>query len=315
MRSVVINRFGGPEVLELVDTERPEPGPGEILVRVHAAGLNPADWKIRAGHIAHIGEPPIILGLDVSGVVEQTGAGVTAFVAGDEVYASKRSKIGTYAQYVVVSESEAAHRPPGVSHVEAAALPTAGLTAWQALHDGAELKPGQRVLIHAASGGVGHLAVQIAKAADAHVIGTAGAGNHAFLRELGADELIDYRKQDFAEVLVEEAARVDVVVDAIGGDYGPRSLSVLRPGGILLSISGTGSDRRVTPDGAAALGLRYAEFGYRPSSADLDRIAELVASGALRVHIDRTFQLEDVAEAHRFIETGRVRGKAVLTVR
>ena len=315
MRAVVINEFGGPEVLELIDTERPEPGPGEILVRVHAAGLNPADWKIRAGHIGHIGEPPIVLGLDAAGVVEAAGPGVTAFAAGDEVYASKRSKNGTYAEFVVLDASEVARKPAGVSHIEAAALPTAGLTAWQVLHDGAELEPGQRVLVHAAAGGVGHLAVQIAKAAGAYVIGTASAGNHAFLRDLGADELIDYREQDFAEALAAETARVHVVIDAIGGDYGPRSLKVLRPGGILLSISGTGSDRRITPADAAAFGLRYAEFGYRPSSADLDRIADLVTAGTLRVHVDRAFPLEDVAAAHRFSETGRVRGKTVLTVR
>jgi NADPH:quinone reductase-like Zn-dependent oxidoreductase len=288
MRAINQQVFGGPEVLQVVDVDPPEPGPGEVLVRVRAAGVNPADWKVRAGLVDRLGSPPFRLGYDVSGEVD-----------GREVYALWLTRWGAYAEYVAVPEEALAPKPPSLDHVHAAALPTAALSAWQALVNVAEVQPGQRVLIHAAAGGVGHLAVQIAKAVGAHVIGTARAANHGFLRELGADELIDYTTTDFTAALRD----VDVVYDLVGSDYGSRSLAVLAPTGMLLDA--VGDDAEGDP--------RYRRFYVNPSGADLARITELVETGKLRVHVEQVLPLEDAAKAHKLSETGRVRGKIVLT--
>jgi NADPH:quinone reductase-like Zn-dependent oxidoreductase len=288
MRAINQQVFGGPEVLQVVDVDPPEPGPGEVLVRVRAAGVNPADWKVRAGSVDRLGSPPFRLGYDVSGEVD-----------GREVYALWLTRWGAYAEYVAVPEEALAPKPPSLDHVHAAALPTAALSAWQALVNVAEVQPGQRVLIHAAAGGVGHLAVQIAKAVGAHVIGTARAANHGFLRELGADELIDYTTTDFTAALRD----VDVVYDLVGSDYGSRSLAVLAPTGMLLDA--VGDDAEGDP--------RYRRFYVNPSGADLARITELVETGKLRVHVEQVLPLEDAAKAHKLSETGRVRGKIVLT--
>jgi NADPH:quinone reductase-like Zn-dependent oxidoreductase len=204
MRAISQDVFGGPEVLKLVDLDRPEPGPSEVLVRVHAAGLNPTDWKHRARRI-FLGPPPFVLGWDVSGAVEATGYGVTLVKPGDEIFGMLPYPygVGSHAEYVTGPTRAFAPKPGNVDHVQAAALPLAALTAWQALADTARLSAGQRVLIHAAAGGVGHLAVQIAKARGAHVIGTASARNHDLVRGLGADELIDYLDTDFAAAVAE----------------------------------------------------------------------------------------------------------------
>jgi len=295
VRAIEQRVLGGPEVLELVEVDRPVPGSGEVLVRVRAAGVNPADWKVRSGQVGRQMQPPLRLGLDLSGVVEGTG---------QEVYALWLSQWGAYAEYVAVAEAALAPKPPSLDHVHAAALPTAALTAWQALVNVAGLQAGQRVLIHAAAGGVGHLAVQIAKGLGAHVIGTARAGNHAFLRELGADELIDYTAVDFATVVHD----VDVVYDLVGGEYGSRSLATLKPDGLLIDAQG---DDAQSYD--AQPGPRYRRFYVTPSGADLARITELVEAGHLRVHVDQVLPLEDAAKAHELSESGRVRGKIVLT--
>ncbi len=226
MRAIGQDEFGGPEVLELIEVERPEPGPAEVLVRVHAAGVNPTDsWHRATGGLAGA---VIRLGWDVSGVVEAVGLGVATLAPGDEVFGMPRHPLpaGTYAEYVTSPARHLVRKPTGLTHVQAAALPLAALTAWQALVDVAEVRPGHRVLIHAAAGGVGHLAVQIAKARGAYVIGTARSAKHDFLRGLGADELVDYTEADF-ETAVEP---VDVVIDTIGGAYGPRSLRHPPPG-------------------------------------------------------------------------------------
>jgi NADPH:quinone reductase-like Zn-dependent oxidoreductase len=308
MEAISQRVFGGPEVLEVIETDPQVPGPGEVLVRVHAAGVNPADWKRRSGMLRRFGEPPFTIGLDLSGVVASTG---TRFQPGDEVFGAVRPPSGSYAEYVAVPEDSLALIPSGLDFVHAAALPTTALTAWQPLVRVAGVDAGQRVLIHAAAGGIGHLAVQIAKARGAYVIGTARQNKHDFLRGLGADELIDYTSTDFATA----ARDIDVVLDPISGEYGPRSLDTLTPNGTLLDVRGTGPDREATRAKAATLGLRYVEFGFTPSGADLEEIGSLVTHGALHVVVDQTLPLAEAAKAHELSETGRVAGKIVLTVR
>lgn len=309
MRAIIQESAGGPEVLTLAQVERPEPMPTEILVRVHAAGVNPTDWKARA-HGRLLGDPPAILGWDVSGVVEAVGPGVTRFRPGDDVFGMPRfpHKAGGYAEYVTAPSRHFTRKPTGLDHVHAAALPLAALTAWQVLHDTANVQPGQRVLIHAAAGGVGHLAVQLAKQFGAYVIGTARTPKHAFVRALGADEVIDYTEEDFAEAVHE----VDLVIDSIGGDYEARSLRTLRDGGTLaLLASEPGEDilRR-----AGERGIWAGFVLVEPDNAAMAAIAELVGAGRLRVEVDTVLPFEQAAKAHELGETGRTTGKIVLTI-
>ncbi|WP_371618022.1 NADP-dependent oxidoreductase [Streptomyces sp. NBC_00454] len=306
MRAMVVSEWGGPETLVEREIERPEPGLSEILVRVHAAGVNPVDWKTRAsGALIAWDEVPIV-GWDVSGTVEAVGPGVTLYSPGDEVYGmpSFPRQAGGYAEYVVGPARHFARKPASLDHVQAAALPLAALTAWQALVDTAAITPGQRVLVHAAAGGVGHFAVQIAKARGAYVIGTASAAKHGLLRELGADELIDYRSTDFTEVVSD----VDVVIDALGGETGERSLKVLKPGGHLVTLP--------TPDDvpADAAGVHTGWTLVEPDFRGLVEIAALVEEGKLRPFIDAVLPLADAAKAHEIGERGRTTGKIVLTV-
>nr|WP_202897551.1 NADP-dependent oxidoreductase [Actinopolymorpha pittospori] len=310
MRAISQRTLGGPEVLEVVEVDRPAPGPGEVLVGIHAPGVNPADWKRRSGLVRRLGEPPFTLGLDLSGVVEATGDQARRFQPGDAVHGAVLPPHGAYAEFVAVPESSLALVPPSLDHVHAAALPTAALTAWQPLVHVAGVHAGQRVLVHAAAGGIGHLAVQIAKSRGAYVIGTARPDKHDFLRSLGADELIDYTTTDFAAT----ARDIDVVLDPISGEYALRSLDTLAPDGILLDIRGTGPDRDGVREQAHARGLRYVEFGFSPSGSDLEAIDLLVERGALHVVVDQTFPLEEAAKAHELSATGRVTGKIVLTV-
>lgn len=295
MRAITQKTFGGPDVLETVDLPRPVPQPGEVLVRVAATSVNPADWKLRGGQVMRIGEPPFTLGFDVSGTVAELGPGVTTFALGDEVFGMLLSRSGAYAEYVALPADSLARKPVELDHVHAAALPVVALTGWQAL---AGLRAGQRLLIHAAAGGIGHLAVQLAKARGAYVIGTARAANHDFLRGLGADELIDYTAVDFTEAVRD----VDVVLDLVGGDYGSRSLRVLRSDGRYLDTQG--SDAEQDP--------RYVRIYVEPSGAELQEIAASAARGDLHIEVERVMSLADVAEAHKLSESGRVRGKIVL---
>lgn len=310
MKAVVIERFGEPDVLQLQDVERPRLGFGGMLVRVAAAGLNPVDVKVREGVTGEwFGTPPLVLGWDVSGVVEEVAPGPRSFDAGDEVLGLIHfpSAGGAYAEYVAVPAHQLARKPAALDHVAAAGLPLAGLTAQQAL-DLAGVESGQRVLVHAAAGGVGHLAVQLAKARGATVIGTARAAKHDFLRGLGADELVDYTERPF-----EEAARdVDVVIDTIGEEYSHRSLRALRRGGTLVALIGRVEDAVV--DAARDAGVRVVNHLVYPDGHGLARLVELVERGALRVEIERTFPLERAAEAHSLSESGRARGKIVLTI-
>ncbi|MFI8829470.1 NADP-dependent oxidoreductase [Streptomyces afghaniensis] len=307
MRAISQDVLGGPEVLKEVEVERPAPRPNEVLVRVRAAGVNPTDWKHRATG-GFLGEPPFVLGWDVSGVVEAVGIGVAAFAPGDEVFGMLPYPYGhgSHAEYVIAPVRALARKPAGIDHVQAGALPLVSLTAWQALVEHADLKSGQRVLIHAAAGGVGHVAVQIAKARGAYVIGTASAGKHEFLRGIGVDETVDYREADFAEAVKD----ADVVLDTIGGDTALRSLRVLRPGGIVVSILPGGSDDFY--EEAERLGVRAVRMLVDADRADMETVAELAETGRLRATIAGTFPLSAAAQAHASGDTGRTTGKLVL---
>lgn len=311
MRAIRQDELGGPEVLKLTEVDRPEPAPTEIQVAVHAAGVNPVDWKVRNSG-GFLGAPPFTVGWDVSGVVAGLGSGVTRFQVGDEVFGMPRfpRAAAAYAEYVTGPSRHFARKPASLDHPAAAGLPLAGLTAWQALVDTAQVQPGQRVLVHAAAGGVGHLAVQLAKAHGAVVLGTASAGKHDLVRRLGADEVIDYTRQDFTEV----ARDVDVVLDAVGGDYAQRSLQVLRPGGILVTITGRAEAGQLR-SAAGERGVRAATLLVEPDHAGLERLAQLVQKGQLRVEVAATFPLEQAAAAHQLSEAGRTAGKIVLVVR
>lgn len=310
MRAISQNVLGGPEVLTEVQLPQPVPGPGEILVRVRAAGLNPTDWRHRAVAGLFLPEPPFVLGWDVSGEVAATGVGVTLFRPGDEVFGMLPypNGHGAFAEYAAGPARAFAHKPAGLDHVRAAAIPLAGLTAWQALVDTAEVSARQRVLIHAAAGGVGHFAVQIAKARGAYVIGTASAPNHDFLRGIGADEVIDYRGTDIADVVRD----VDVVLDSVDDENSIRSLRTLRPGGLLVSLRAFGTIDLVAE--ADALGVRAVRMLVEDDHAGMRALAELVDSGALRPTIAGTFPSSAAAKAHALGDTGRTVGKLVLTV-
>ncbi|MGX1563528.1 NADP-dependent oxidoreductase [Streptomyces sp. NPDC055506] len=307
MRAISQNALGGPEVLEEVEVERPAPGPNQVLVRVRAAGVNPTDWKHRATG-GFLGEPPFVLGWDVSGAVEAVGIGVVAFAPGDEVFGMLPYPYGhgSHAEYVIAPVRALTHKPAGIDHVQAGALPLVSLTAWQALVEHADLRSGQRVLIHAAAGGVGHVAVQIAKARGAYVIGTASAGKHEFLRGIGVDETVDYRETDFTEAVKD----VDVVLDTIGGDNALRSLRVLRPGGVVVSILPGGSDEFY--EEAERLGVRGLRMLVDADRGGMEAIAELAGTGKLRATIADTFPLSAAAQAHASGDTGRTTGKLVL---
>ena len=308
MKAVAMHAYGGPEVLKYEDAARPDPATGEVLVRVHAAAVNPVDWKVRAGHLRGFlnYSLPLIPGWDLSGVVEATGAGVTDWKQGDAVYARPDlRRNGAYAEYIAVRASELGHKPRSIDHVQASAIPLACLTAWQALFDAGGLKAGQRVLIHAAAGGVGTFAVQLAKWKGAHVVGTASERNHAFLGELGVDEVIDYTKTNFEEVVRD----VDVVLDTMAGQTRDRSWKVLKKDGILVSILGQPS-----PEDAAQHGVRAAGVFVQPNQAELGEITKLVDSGKLRPIIETVLPLAQAARAHEMNQTLHTRGKIVLQV-
>jgi NADPH:quinone reductase-like Zn-dependent oxidoreductase len=314
MRAVVMREHGGPDVLELREVERPGPEAGEVLIRTAVVGLNPVDTQVRAGDWVpeEMGKPPMILGWDVAGTVEEVGDGVSGFAPGDRVFGMPRFPgLGRCdAEYVAPPAEEIAGAPASLSDEEAGALPLAGLTAWQALVDTAGVGRGDRVLIQAAAGGVGHLAVQIAKARGAYVFGTARAEKHDFLRELGVDEPIDYT----AGPIDQAVSEVDIVVDTVSEDEAGllRMLGTLRKGGMLVVIAGDLS-QSVT-DAVRQQGKRATEMLVAPNRSGLESLAALADEGKLRVRIEESFPLERTAEAHERLESGRVSGKLVLTV-
>jgi NADPH:quinone reductase-like Zn-dependent oxidoreductase len=310
MKAAVIETYGAPEVLQVQDVPRPEPADGEVRVRVLAASVNPVDTKTRSGKslAGQYGARPVILGWDVSGVVDALGSGVSELAVGDEVYGMIRfpEEGKAYAEYATTPASHVARKPKNLSHVEAAAVPLAALTAWQALFEAGDLRPGQRVLIHAAAGGVGHFAVQLAHWKGAVVAGTASAAKADFVRGLGADEVIDYNAKPFEE----QVAPVDVVLDSLGGETQQRSLKVLKKGGRLVTILALEVDEKQ----AAEHGIQASRTLVRPEANQLAELAKLIESGALKPHVSATFPLAEAAEAHRLSETGRTQGKIVLVV-
>jgi NADPH:quinone reductase-like Zn-dependent oxidoreductase len=315
MRAITQDSFGGPEVLRMAELARPEPLSTEVQVQVHAAGVNPVDWKTRAGGgMADIlGDPPFVLGWDVSGVVTRTGFGVHTLRVGDEVYGMPwfPRQAGAYAEYVTAPSRQFALKPSTLDHDSAGAVPLAALTAWQTLVDTAHVEPGQRVLIHAAGGGVGHFAVQIAKHLGAHVIGTARSEKHDWLTSIGADELIDY-----TDVRFEDAVDgVDTVIDLLGDEVdgtSTRSLRTLRLGGLLVAVPSGVSPELVAQ--ARERGLRACDFLVEPDGTALTRIAQLIDRGAVHVEVADILPLDRAAEAHRAGAAGRTRGKVVLHV-
>jgi NADPH:quinone reductase-like Zn-dependent oxidoreductase len=301
MRAVRQHALGGPEVLVVEDVPRPEPGPTEVLVRVGAAGVNPVDWKVRANG-GLIGELPFTAGWDVAGTVEEVGFGVTWLAAGDRVFGMPRfpREAACYAEYVVSPSRQLTQIPEGLSDVEAAAIPLAGLTAWQSLVETAGVGEGSRVLVLGAAGGVGHLAVQIAKRRGAWVAGTSSPEKHDFLSGLGADEPLD-KSQDI------ELREVDAVLDTVGGQAGLAALPAIRDGGTLVTLS---SSAVPALQEAAAGRVRVAGILVEPDRAGMEALAAL----GLKPHVERTFPLEEAARAHELGEQGRTRGKIVLTV-
>lgn len=309
MKAVKIDSYGGPEVVRYEDVPRPEPAPGEVLVRVHAAGVNPVDWKTRGGGgmASKIGERfPLVLGWDVSGTVDEVGPGVDGVAAGDEVFGLLRfpQPGQTYAEYVAAPADELAPKPRRLTHAEAAALPLAALTAWQALFEAGGLESGQTALVHAAAGGVGHVAVQLARWKGARVVGTCSSANVEFVRSLGAEPV------DYTEARFEDHARdVDVVLVAVDDDVIDRSFDVVRPGGTLVSIRAEPS-----PERAEQLGVRAERILVRPDGAQLGRISALAEAGHLRPHLAGELPLHEVNQAFERSESGHVRGKLVLLV-
>jgi NADPH:quinone reductase-like Zn-dependent oxidoreductase len=305
MKAVRIHSFGGPDVLRFEDAPRPEPATRQVLVRVHAAGVNPVDWKIREGKFGQI-PFPTVMGSDFSGEIEALGPGVEEFRVGEMVFGSVADESGSYAQYALAPISHIVEKPKQIDHTTAAAIPVPALTAWQALFDEAKLEPGQRVLIHAASGGVGNFAVQFAKWKGAHVIGTASGSNADLVRSLGADEFIDYRSTRF-----ENAVRdVDVVFDTIGGDTQERSWKVLKKGGVLVSIVQPPSEQGAKAHNVRGIFMR--EDATR--NEELIQISKLVANGQVKVNVETILPLGEARKAQELSQTGHARGKIVLKV-
>lgn len=330
MRAVVMHRYGGPEVVAIEERPEPELGPRDVLIAARAASLNPIDYKLRLGLARLVLKPrlPLILGCDVSGVVSRVGAEVTRFAPGDEVFARlEKERMGALAERVAADESVVAKKP-GVSFEEAASLPLAALTALQGLREVARLQPGQRVLIHAGAGGVGSLAIQLAKGMGAWVAATCSGRNVELVRGLGADEVVDYTAEDPASRLRD----LDVVFDMLGGDSELRSIAMTRRGGVVMGIAGlpdaafardwlpwwagaglwfmTARRRRA----AAAAGVRFVYHFMRPDGAMLAEIAAMVDRGDLRPLLHAVYPFEQVGEAFAELERGRARGKIVVRV-
>lgn len=317
MRAMTMPAAGGPEVLEAAEVARPARVAAEVLVRVVAAGVNPIDAKTRSGRGAFPGITsfPAVLGHDFSGVVVESPYQSHPLQPGTEVYGMVPvpRMSGAYAEFLSVSELSVIRKPASLSHVEAAAVPVAALTAWGMVVDQARAHEGQRMLIHAGAGGVGHFAVQFAAYFGAHVIATGSARNADWLRELGAAEVVDYTAERFEEVLADEP--VDAVIDLIGNVHdqtGTRSLRALRPGGLLVNAP-SGSWPELDEEAAAA-GVRATRFQVSPSGATLAIVSRLLESSDVKVYVDRVFELGEAPEAHRAIESGHTRGKIVLRV-
>lgn len=314
MRAIVLPRFGGPELLEVRDVPTPTPGPGQVLVRVLVSGTNPVDAKLRQNGTWAGLQPPVVIGYDASGVIEQVGPGVTEFKAGDEVFYTPEifgNPHGTYAELNLVPASIIARKPASLSHEEAAAVPLAGGTAWDALVRRLQVRVGETVLIHGGAGGVGSFAVQIARAMGARVLATSGPDNLETLRGLGADVVINYRSEDPAEVALRETGGqgVDAVFDTVGKNMIP-SIPATRPFGRLATILGFSGDvSAFYPRNLTLHGVFLTRERRR-----LEELSVLIERKQVRPLVERVLPLEQVAEAHRVLDSGHGRGKVVLTV-
>lgn len=308
MKAVRMHKYGGPDVLVHEDVPRPEPAANEVLIRVKAAGVNPVDWKIREGYVQELFGHylPLIPGCDLSGVVESAGTDVRHLNTGDAVYGYVNlARCGAYADYAIGLESELARKPKTLEFNEAAAIPVGALTSWQALFDIAGLSSGQKVLIHAASGGVGHMAVQLARAKGAVVYGTASAKNADFVRSLGVDEFIDYQTTRFEDVVKD----ADVVFDTIGDETQERSFKVLKRGGVLVSAVSEPPQQFCEEHG-----VKGAMVLVQPNSAQLAEINALIEEGKVKPAIADVLPLKDARNAHELSQSGRTRGKIILTI-
>ena len=303
MKAIRIHSFGGPDVLRIEDVPVPRPGAREIRIRVIAAGVNPLDWAIRQGYLNLT--LPMTMGVDVSGIVDAIGEKETAFEIGDKVYAKVTPGQGGYVEFTVTDASQAAAKPKSIGFIEAAAIPTAGLAAWQAIFDTAGLKTGQSILIHGAAGGVGSFAVQFAKWKGAFVAGTASGDHTRFVKELGADQVIDYKVQRFEDVVHD----MDVVLDTVGGDTFDRSWAVLKPGGFLVTTVA------MIPEGAAAAhGVGASRIVTQPNGKELAKIAELIDKGYVKPQVTSVLPLAEAKKAQEMSETRHTKGKIVLRV-
>jgi NADPH:quinone reductase-like Zn-dependent oxidoreductase len=308
MKAIVIHEYGGPEVLKHEDVPLPEPKEDQILVRVVAAGVNPVDALIRSGKYAKFfgTKLPLIPGYDIAGIVQKTGAKITKFKTGDPIYAYiGLEEGGGYAEYAVVTEVETAPKPKSLAYEYAAAVPVAALTAWQALIDTAKLSAGQTVLIHGGSGGVGTFAIQIAKTRGAKVIATASSANQDFLRQLGADVVIDYTKTKFEEV----AKDVDLVLDSVGKDTLARSYGVVKKGGFIVTLVAQIDQAELDKHG-----IRGVSLSVKPDSNELAEIGKLIDEKKIKVIVSQTFPLSEAMKAQEQVATGHTRGKIVLKV-
>lgn len=315
MKAVGIDAFGGRNQLKMMEVPVPEAEEGQVLVRIHAAGVNPVDWKIREGYLKDLFPHrfPLIPGWDMAGEVAGNGHAARRFQPGEPVYGYCRRPVvqsGTYCEYIAIAESYLTRRPLSLSDLQAAGLPLAGLTAYQAVYDAGGLKNQQSILIIGASGGVGSMAVQLARMAGARIYAVAGKSNHDYLRELGADVAIDYRSEEFVRRLrAEEPDGADVVFDLIGGESLNLARKCVKPGGRLISIvDDIGAD--LPPDTSYTFAFVFVE----PNVRQLDRLGEMVRSGRLKVSVNRVYDLAEAAAAHEQMESGHTRGKIVLQV-
>lgn len=308
MKTVRIHEYGNADVLCLEEMPVPTIAADELLIKIHAASVNPIDWKIREGQLKdmHLHHLPLTLGWDFSGTVEKMGSEVKGFRIGDDVYCRPAiDRDGSYAEYIEVKANEVALMPKSVTYDEAASVPLVGITAWEALINKAKIKKGQRVLVLAASGGVGSLAVQIAKSRGCYVIGTTSGVNVEFVKNLGANEVIDYMSQDFSEKLSD----IEVVLDTIGGAAQEKAFKVMRRGGILVSTVGNPS-----PELAERYGVRCDSIFVGPNAHILNELRELIDNGQVRPVVDKVFRLEDVKQAQNYSQSGKARGKIVLEI-
>ena len=309
MKAIYITDYGGPEVMHVGEQPAPQPGPGEVLVAVHAASINPIDWKLRAGLVRQFFPLtfPCVLGRDFSGVVATTGPDVRDLAVGDEVFGMADARRGgTHAEFVVADRDAVVKKPRGLDHVQAASLPLAGLSALIALEEVAGIARGQRVLVHAGAGGVGGVGIQIAKHRGCWVAATCGAANIEYVKQLGADRVIDYGTEDFTAVLRD----LDVAFDTLGGEINRRTARVLRPGGCLVQIVAA-----PIPEGAARADIVVKPAAIRPRRDLLERLADLVGRGVVRPQVETVLPLADAPRGYELSRTGHQRGKIVLRVK